>query len=386
MDNGMNKHLSSELFSALLDGIDDELLILDEDHNAVMCNKSFADDFYMGISAVDGKNYSEIFPDYWNKILNEVLAEETEEEIEKEVEDFDGERVYSLRMKTSGKFILIFIRDISELKNSEDEVRRYIEELQFNTDIFEKNVGDYAQINAKLAESEKVLQNLNLLKDKILSSLDFDIRTPLNVLIGYSDLISSHFETLSKDEIEDISRHVDNSSASLSGNLERIGIFLESLLLWSQYSGKDSLVELEKLQLKNFIDDQTNLYKKSSKLIGIEIVNNVPIDKHVQCNKKILSNVIGSLILSTYHFGVGKGRITFSYDDENFSLKTTFGSFKNELSEEELETIRKEFTKAEPSLSENKFGISLTKALLEKCGGKMDVSAAAEKVEYSLNL
>ena len=53
---------------------------------------------------------------------------------------------------------VVAFHDITERLNSEEEMKRFVEELQFNKELMEENAMEFARLNEKLTESESQLE------------------------------------------------------------------------------------------------------------------------------------------------------------------------------------------------------------------------------------
>lgn len=83
-----------------------------------------------------------------------------------------------------------------------------------------------------LKESEINLQQLNFDKDRFISILGHDLKSPFNSLLGLSELLKENIQTYSLEEIEDLVRTIDKS-------LNNTYSLLEEILTWTRaQSGK----------------------------------------------------------------------------------------------------------------------------------------------------
>src|SRR5205814_1595729 len=78
--------------------------------------------------------------------------------------------------------------------------------------------------NAAIIKGKIHFERLNSVKDKIISIISHDFRSPLNMIHGFVQLFRNN--TLSKEEIEQLTEQIDKN---LSLTLEMI----ENLLTWS---------------------------------------------------------------------------------------------------------------------------------------------------------
>jgi len=86
---------------------------------------------------------------------------------------------------------------------------------------------EHKQIEESLKENEKKLLQLNSDKDRFISILSHDLKSPFNNLLGLSELLLENINKLDIAEIEDIANNI-NKSARSTYNL------LEDILLWTR--------------------------------------------------------------------------------------------------------------------------------------------------------
>src|SRR5258708_28638664 len=100
-----------------------------------------------------------------------------------------------------------------------------------------------ADQNKKLEEANEELMMINALKDRLLSILSHDIRSPLNSFRSFMHLLIKR--DLTEKEIHEVIRNLDYQTEQLSN-------FLENLLRWTknhfdQINPKPEKIELHKL-------------------------------------------------------------------------------------------------------------------------------------------
>ena len=82
------------------------------------------------------------------------------------------------------KQILVFVSEqialAIERKRTSDELINYTKQLKANKDLLEERARELAYLNAQLAESEKMLKDLNISKDKLFSIIAHDLKGPLS--------------------------------------------------------------------------------------------------------------------------------------------------------------------------------------------------------------
>src|SRR4028118_1141265 len=91
-------------------------------------------------------------------------------------------------------------------------------------------LAQFEEINAahaKLVESVKYLQEVNATKDKFFSIIAHDLKSPLNTIIGFLQLLNDHVDAFTTDELKNFAGSMNKSVKNLLG-------LLDNLLHWSR--------------------------------------------------------------------------------------------------------------------------------------------------------
>ncbi|RKY98169.1 MAG: hypothetical protein DRQ13_03830 [Ignavibacteriae bacterium] len=77
-------------------------------------------------------------------------------------------------------------------------------------------------IERKIVDTEREeliiqLQELNTSKDQLFSLISHDLRNPFNSLLGFSDIVTSEFDSLTKEEIKEYTNVINDSAKNLYG-------------------------------------------------------------------------------------------------------------------------------------------------------------------------
>lgn len=211
--------------------------------------------------------------------------------------------LYLGKVIDSGKIsYCCFVRDISEQIFAEEQVKKLIEEMQFNKEIIEQNASELVQLNAKLVESEERLIELNASKDKFFSIIAHDLKGPFQNLIGYSQLLVQEFENLSSEEVREMSVDLYNSAK----NLYRL---LENLLQWSRL--QRGVIEFNpvEFEISLLVSQNFELFNNIAKEKNISLVSNVPDNLIVYADLNMINTVIRNLLSNAIKFTDFGGRV-----------------------------------------------------------------------------
>jgi PAS domain S-box-containing protein len=156
------------------------------------------------------------------------------------------------------------------------------------------------QVEQALKENEIKLLQLNVDKDRFLSILSHDLRSPFNTLLGLSEALTDDIHQLNIDEIEN-QVNLLNNAAKNSYNL------LEDLLMWARaQSGKIPF----KPQILNLIDICKNILeiinpnaKAKNITINLNSEDGITVFADIDMLKTILRNLVTNAIKFTNNGG-----------------------------------------------------------------------------------
>lgn len=138
-------------------------------------------------------------------------------------------------------------------------------------------------------------------KDKFFSIIAHDIKGPLHTFKGFSHLMRLNSGQMSKDDIQKITTEMDKSMNNLSD-------LLDNLLQWAQSQSGGLTFSPEKLNLKDVVLSNVELYKNQAK----EKQQNLHLelsDEMIWMDKNGLDTVIRNLVGNAIKFTNPKGNI-----------------------------------------------------------------------------
>ncbi len=266
--------------------------------------------------------------------------------------------------------------DITERKKTEEEIRRYIEELQVSKDLLEENAEELIELNAKLYESEKQLIELNNNKDKFFSIISHDLRSPFNSLVGLSDILVNDIDSLSNEEVKYFSRNIYDASKGVLNLVDR-------LLEWSRLQTGKIHFAPKTVSLYKLVNEISEVLKGNTIKKNIDLRNEVRENTFIFADEDMLTSILQNLISNALKFTGINGHIKiFDRDADNFievyvrddGIGMTDDAagklFHIETSTTTLGTAHEKGTG---------LGLILCKELVEKNNGKIRVKSLAGK-------
>ncbi len=226
----------------------------------------------------------------------------------------------------------------------------------------EEYIGQIRIAKGKAEESDQ-------LKTKFLANMSHEVRTPLNAILGFSELALNE---MYKDDEE---RNLYLKTIHQNGNyLLKI---IENILDFSMIESKQLKSNLISVNLNELFNDLNVIYglKKTDQLNII--FETYPDDKYITTDANHLKQVFINLINNALKF-TSKGEIRIGYKLHNNTIKCFVKDTGIGIKAEDQQTIFKRFTKLE---TEDKFrdgtglGLAISKAIVETLGGSIWVES-----------
>ncbi len=157
------------------------------------------------------------------------------------------------------------------------------------------------------------LQETNAEKDKFFSILAHDLRNPFNALLGYTELLTEEYDSLSPADITTAIGSLRKSSL----NLYRL---LENLLEWSRIQRGSISFDPRPVNLRTIVNEIHNIVSESASKKQITIQIDITDDIAVMADPHMVSTIIRNLVFNAIKFTRDGGTIMLSahVDDTSF--------------------------------------------------------------------
>lgn len=229
----------------------------------------------------------------------------------------------------------------------------------------------------ELRDSAESLKKLNDAKDRFLSIISHDLRTPFSSILGFTDLLLTD-ETLSDQETRQYVRYIQDSSKSMLA-------LVNSLLDWTRLQTGRIKFEPEKINALKLVEDSVSSSAGTALQKQIEIEILVDPLQHVFVDKNLAQQAFGNLISNAIKFSNKHNKIIISSEPESRTrfLKFSVKDFGKGIKPENLPklfNIDMKFTTDGTSGEKGSgLGLSLVKEIIEKHGGSITVKSEVGK-------
>ncbi len=252
-----------------------------------------------------------------------------------------------------------------------DEKNNIIKVTGFVQDITERK-----QAEEKLEQFSHQLKELNATKDQLFSIIAHDLKSPFNILLGFSEILSENIRTYSIEESERIIAIINSTS-------KRTLTLLENLLTWAKTQTGQIDFKPGKQSLKPIIQAIVEFLNSSASIKKITLNSSVSDDIVAYADPNMLKTVLRNLISNAIKFTNSGGKIDiYSVSDQNqieITVSDT-GVGMNEETRNKLFRIDTKFTTTGTADERGSgLGLTLCKEFVEKHGGKIWIEGEVGK-------
>lgn len=273
---------------------------------------------------------------------------------------FEGKQ--KRKKKNGEEYYEYFI--ISEIKNNRSEVTHYV--------ILKQDITEFEKLQDELFAAKIRIDEINKMRNHILSNLSLEFRTPLNAIFGYSEIL--------RDEIKEVKHR--NMIAGINDAADKLYETLEFIIKLIQV---DSLEEKDKKEI-NIVKEITGVAeefreKAASKNLFLDLnikSDTIKIYGNAGMIKQIFSNIIDNAVKCT-----DKGGITINAEKFDGAAgkmcSIRISDTGKGISEENMKKLFKDTGKIIEELNSNiqktSLGLTVAKKMIEFHNGSITVES-----------
>ena len=247
-------------------------------------------------------------------------------------------------------------------------------ELNSKKEELEKVNYKQAELLDKITKSEMELKGLNQHKDKIISVLAHDLRSPFNGLLGYTELLANEIDQL---ETEDIRQSAKNIH-SAANNLFKL---LNNLLEWALVQAGRIKYSPSNENLLQSVNEIIQLLKVNAEQKSNSLKSSIESDINVWADKNMLDIILRNLVSNAVKFTPAGGNIEIfakRFDSEvEILIRDNGVGMEEEILARLLKPDSRISTKGTNNESGTGLGLNLCKELIVKQGGKIRIESKA---------
>lgn len=279
---------------------------------------------------------------------------------------------------------VITFQDISEQKKAEEEIKKYIKEIEHNKNLIQKNADELTELNKKLVQSEEKLRDMNQNKDRFFSIISHDLRSPFTSLLGFSEYMAKYSDDFSGEELKEYATHMYQATKNILN-------LLENLLQWSRVqTGRIEFIP-ENLDMKEVLLKAVELYSGNAINKQIQLVTEVDEYTIAFADRNMIDTVMRNLISNAIKFSNPNDKIYIraSLKEEKVHVEVEdTGIGMNQAKLNKLFRIDSSFTTDGTSKERGSgLGLILCKEFIEKNNGEISVeSRVSHGTKFKFNI
>jgi len=278
---------SEEIFRQFLLNCPIYVFFKDPEIRILHLSNNFSEMLGLPVEQLIGKTMDEVFPfDLAKTMIEDDLKTLREGKILEVEEELNGRFYYTQKfpiyLKNKPLYLAGYTMDITERKKSEQIIQ----------------------------QQNKELIELNKNKDHFISILAHDLKSPFNILLGFSELLTENIRTYDIKTTEDIIHLINDT-------LKNTYKLLENILLWTRSNSGKVNLEPRKIHFKTLCFEVVYELQNQANVKGIKINYNPKNNIKLFADYNSMKVVVRNLVSNAIKFTKAGGYINISGEVEN---------------------------------------------------------------------
>jgi signal transduction histidine kinase len=232
----------------------------------------------------------------------------------------------------------------------------------------------------RLSESYEAMANrlaqLDRLKAEFVSVASHELKTPINVILGYIELLEDGIYG----KLQDQQREVCETIASQARNLTRL---VRRLLDVSRFEAGGGALECRQLNLGRFLDSLQSSFSvlAMQRSVQFQVTRAPNLPAEVRWDEDRMSEVVGNLLSNAFKFTPRGGKVELSAESHDNDIIIEVTDTGAGIPPEQLPRIFQKFyqadNQAKASAKGTGLGLAIAKEIVEAHGGAITASSVA---------
>lgn len=231
------------------------------------------------------------------------------------------------------------------------------------------NIDNLMQTQLKMQKEKERANDSSRLKSTFLANMSHEIRTPLNAIVGFCDILHSIESAEEKAELLKI----------IHNNCNNLLQIINDILVLSELDSNGMTINPERC---DFAQEFTLLCKSLGQRVSepsVEfIIDNPYSSLMVNIDKGRISQVITNFLTNSVKY-THDGHIKLGYNIEDNGLRIYCEDTGSGIPKDKLEKIFERFFKVNEYIQGAGIGLSICKAIVNQCEGKIGVESEEGK-------
>ncbi|MEG3617526.1 PAS domain-containing sensor histidine kinase [Magnetovibrio sp. PR-2] len=245
--------------------------------------------------------------------------------------------------------------------------------------IMAQDITQQKELESNLTEALAEAKRANLAKSEFLASMSHDFRTPLNAMMGFTDMMRQRaFGPLNNEHYEEYIEDIHSSGSLL------VSLVNDVLDLSKIEAGNYKLIE-ESVSLSALVQTCVRQNTTQARLKTINLVEEIPDGfPHLLGDERALVQICNNLISNAVRHTPNSGMVSISANlrqDQSIILRivdTGSGMTPDEL-EDALNPFEPDKSKISRPNKQTGLGLTICNHLMDLFGGKMSINSTPDK-------
>jgi signal transduction histidine kinase len=232
---------------------------------------------------------------------------------------------------------------------------------------------DIKKREVEAATQAKLMKELNIMKDKLFSIIAHDLRSPVSVLVGYTDILNSSGFPLTESKIAELQKQIGEIARNTMS-------LLDNLLEWSRIQRERVSLQPVSLSLMQAAESTLKVLNASASKKEIRLASDISGKIRVNADSDAIQTVIRNLVSNAIKFTAPGGMINLRAEEEDGFIRIIVRDNGVGIPEDRLaglftlETVTS--TAGTAREKGTGLGLSLCKDLVELHGGRIGATSS----------
>lgn len=236
------------------------------------------------------------------------------------------------------------------------------------------DVTERKRVEQAMSIARREAERANRAKSDFLSRMSHDLRTPLNAVLGFAQLLD--MDNLSADQRESVSQ-------ILEAGRHLLDLMNEVLDISRVESGNLSLSP-EPVAVAEIIDQVVKLMRPlgARRRIDVQALPTAAEDRHVRADRQRLNQILLNLMSNAVKYNRDGGRVTVSCEDRDARVRISVSDTGAGIRPEKLALLFTPFERLgadQKGVEGTGLGLALSRGLAEAMGGKLGVNSEIDR-------
>ena len=234
-----------------------------------------------------------------------------------------------------------------------------------------RDITDRVVAENEVKKQRDELERLNNQKDKFFSIIAHDLKNPVNVILGYSQLFSAAGDKMSREDILEKVGHIKESADHLLK-------LMDDLLAWGQTQMAAVQVQNQPIILSEIVEKSTQSLRQTADAKSISLSLNVP-DISFETDPGLLDTIVRNLVANAIKFSYSGQTVSVAAYEENnlvtLSVSDTGTGMSGETQDNLFQLDKAKSLPGTANETGTGLGLFLSQEFANRLGGKIEVSS-----------